>query len=71
MIGKAREAGKLQTNFEKEFKVDQKYFETSVDFIQTVKVAPGTRKVKGTLEYMVCNDRQCLPPKTVAFEIVL
>jgi thiol:disulfide interchange protein DsbD len=70
-IGKAREAGKMQTNFEKEFKVDQKYFETSVDFIQTVKVAPGTRKVIGTLEYMVCNDRQCLPPKTVAFEIVL
>ena len=71
MIGKAREAGKIQTNFEKEFKVDQKYFETSVDFIQTVKVESGTRKVKGTLEYMVCNDRQCLPPKTVAFEIVL
>jgi Thiol:disulfide interchange protein DsbD, N-terminal len=70
-IGKTREAGKMKTVFEKAFDVDQKYFESNVDFIQTVKVAPGTHKVSGTIEYMVCNDRQCLPPKTVAFNVAL
>lgn len=70
-IGKPKEAGKLKTIFEKEFNVNQKYFEQNVDFIQTVKVVPGAKKVSGTIEYMVCNDKQCLPPKTVAFNIVL
>jgi Thiol:disulfide interchange protein DsbD, N-terminal len=70
-IGKAKEAGRMKTIFEKEFNVNQKYFEQKVDFIQTVKVEPGTKKVSGTIEYMVCNDRQCLPPKTVAFDIAL
>lgn len=70
-VGKAKEAGKMKTIFEKEFNVNQKYFEQNVDFIQTVKVTPGTKKVSGTIEYMVCNDKQCLPPKTVAFDIAL
>jgi Disulphide bond corrector protein DsbC. len=70
-LGKAKEAGKMKTVFEKEFNVNQKYFETNVDFIQTVKVVPGAKKVSGSIEYMVCNDKQCLPPKTVAFDIAL
>lgn len=70
-VGKPKEAGKMKTIFENEFKVNQKYFEQNVDFIQTVKVEPGTKKVSGTIEYMVCNDKQCLPPKTVAFDIAL
>ncbi len=71
VVGKAKEVGKMKSIFEKEFKVNQKYFEQNVNFVQTVKVAPGTKKVMGTIEYMVCNDHQCLPPKTVAFEIAL
>ncbi|MEO8765145.1 MAG: protein-disulfide reductase DsbD domain-containing protein [Ginsengibacter sp.] len=71
VIGKAKEMGKLKTVFEKEFKVNQKFFEQNVDFVQIVKVDPGAKKVSGTIEYMVCNDKQCLPPKTVAFDISL
>jgi thiol:disulfide interchange protein DsbD len=25
--------------------------------------------VRGTLEYMTCNDRQCLPPEDIDFAI--
>jgi hypothetical protein len=71
VVGKAKELGKMKTIFEKEFKVKQKFFEQKVDFVQKVKVHPGTKKVSGTIEYMVCNDKQCLPPKTVAFNITL
>lgn len=70
-VGKAKESGKMKTTFEKDFGVNQKYFEESVDFIQLVKVTPDTKKVSGTVEYMVCNDKQCLPPKTVVFDIAL
>jgi hypothetical protein len=71
VVGKIKEKGKLKTVFEKEFKVNQKFFEQNVDFVQLVKVDPGTKKVSGTIEYMVCNDKQCLPPKTVSFDIAL
>jgi thiol:disulfide interchange protein DsbD len=68
-VGMVKEKGKLKTTFEKEFGVNQKYFESSVDFIQLVKLKPGNKKITGTVNYMVCNDRQCLPPKEVEFKI--
>jgi thiol:disulfide interchange protein DsbD len=68
-VGAVKENGKLKTTFEKEFGVNQKYFESSVDFIQLVKLKPGNKKITGTVNYMVCNDRQCLPPKEVEFKI--
>lgn len=70
-VGKLQEKGTMKTIFEKSFGVNQKYFESAVEFIQMVKVKPGTKKVQGSVEYMVCNDKQCLPPKEVAFEINL
>jgi hypothetical protein len=45
------------------------YFEKSVIFQQKVKLNRGTTTVKGKVEYMVCNDRQCLPPEEVEFSI--
>lgn len=69
--GKLRENGTLKTVFEQAFGVNQKFFENNVDFIQVVRVKPGEKKVKGTIEYMVCNDKKCLPPKEVEFEIKL
>jgi hypothetical protein len=70
-VGKLKEKGTMKTIFEKAFGVNQKYFESSVEFIQVVKVKAGTKKVQGSIEYEVCNDKQCLPPKEVAFEISL
>lgn len=69
VVGVIKENGKMKTMFEKEFNVNQKYFESSVDFVQTIKLKPGNKKITGTVNYMVCNDRQCLPPKEVEFKI--
>lgn len=69
VVGTVKENGKLKTMFEKEFNVNQKYFESSVDFVQLIKLKPGNKKISGTVNYMVCNDRQCLPPKEVEFKI--
>ncbi len=68
-VGSVKEKGKLKTMFEKEFNVNQKYFESSVDFVQLLKLKPTDNKISGTITYMVCNDRQCLPPKEVEFKI--
>lgn len=69
VVGAVKEKGKLKTSFEKEFNVNQKYFESSVEFVQLVKIKPGSNKISGSINYMVCNDKQCLPPKEVEFKI--
>ena len=70
-IGKVREIGKMKMIYDKEFKMNQKFYETRVDFVQLVSVSKGNKKLAGSVTYMVCNDRQCLPPKEVPFEITL
>lgn len=70
--GNAKEDGKIKTKYEDVFGVDVKYFDGSVDFVQVVKLKSNVKtNVTGSLEYMVCNDQQCLPPKIVGFNVVL
>ena len=39
---------------------------------QLVKVKDGVKTtVSGTVEFMTCNDKECLPPKTEQFSIPL
>ena len=69
-VGKIKEVGKLISIQDNAFNVNQKFFENSVEFVQTVKVK-SSKEIEGTLEYMVCNDHQCLPPKEVEFKVKL
>lgn len=57
------------TKFEKTFNLKVSYFEKSVIFQQKVKLNGGKTIVKGTVEFMVCSDKQCLPPETTEFSI--
>ena len=36
-----------------------------------VKVKKGTSLVKGNVEFMTCDDYQCLPPTQIPFKILL
>jgi hypothetical protein len=47
------------------------FFERSVIFQQKVKVKKLPVAVKGTVEYMTCNDEKCLPPDTQSFNITI
>lgn len=68
--GNVKEKGKLISKYEKVFGTELKYFEGGVTFVQTVKMKAKARTtLSGSLEYMVCNDEQCLPPKTMSFTI--
>lgn len=68
--GKIAEVGKLHKAYDKNFDSELKYYENQVDFVQTVTVkGKAATKVKGSVEFMVCDDHQCLPPKELDFAI--
>ncbi len=70
LVGKVKELGKMEKSFDKNFNSTLKYYAKKVDFVQKVKVKSSIATVvKGTITYMVCNDKQCLPPKDVPFSI--
>ena len=71
-VTKPKEVGKLVTYFDKNFKVDVKYFEGKVDFVKTITVKGKIKtNISGTVESMICNDRTCMPPTTEKFNIAL
>ena len=67
-VGKAIEPKPI-SKFEKVFGMNVGYFEGSVVFQQKIKLNKATTTAKGKVEFMVCNDRQCLPPEEVEFNI--
>jgi hypothetical protein len=71
-LTKPKEVGKLVSYFDKNFKVDVKYFEGKVDFVKTVTVKGKIKtNISGSVESMICNDRTCMPPTTEKFNIAL
>ncbi|SOD20243.1 protein-disulfide reductase DsbD N-terminal domain-containing protein [Pedobacter xixiisoli] len=68
LVGKTLEPKPI-TKYEKVFKMDVSYFENEVLFTQKVKLNKATTAVKGKVEFMVCDDKQCLPPSEVTFSI--
>jgi hypothetical protein len=70
--GNIKEVGKLETHFEDVFDIDTKYYNDKVEFVQVVNVKGKAKtNVSGTVEYMACTNKQCLPPKSVPFSIAL
>lgn len=67
VIGKVVEsAKKTKEGFDKMFEMNVKKFQYSATFKQKVKVT-GNASIKGYLEFMTCDDEQCLPPQTIDF----
>lgn len=70
--GKAKELGKLEQRFEELFGVDVKQFSDKVSFVQTIQVKGKVKtSISGNVEFMTCNDRECMPPTTQKFFIAL
>ena len=60
---------KAVSKYEKSFSTNVQYFEQSVVFQQKIKLKNGQALVNGTMNYMVCSNKQCLPPEDVEFSI--
>ena len=70
--GKIKEVGALQTKHDELFDVDVLYYKTRVMFVQKVTLKKAIKtNVMGSVEFMACNEIQCLTPKTIPFIIRL
>ncbi|HSN62308.1 MAG TPA: protein-disulfide reductase DsbD domain-containing protein [Ferruginibacter sp.] len=70
--GKVKEEGKIEKQYDENFKSELKFYSNKVSFVQRVKLKSTVSTViKGSINYMVCNDRKCLPPKEIPFAVKL
>ena len=72
LVGKIKEEGKLEKFHDKELDLSANQYSQKVNFVQTVKLK-GKAKTSftGSVEYQTCDDKKCLPPKTVNFKVAL
>lgn len=73
--GKAKEIGKQEKVLDKNFSpkgVQVLFYSDQVQFVQSITLKGAVKtNVTGTVEYMVCDDSQCLPPTKKSFDIKL
>ena len=72
LSGKIKEVGKMQKFHDKELEISANQYSEKVDFVQIVKLKGKVKtSFSGSVEYQTCDDKKCLPPKTVNFSIAL
>ncbi len=71
LVGKTSEAGgKVHEGHDPVFDMQLKYFEDMMVCEQIVRISKDTR-LKGTVEFMACDDSRCLAPDSKEFEFDL
>jgi DsbC/DsbD-like thiol-disulfide interchange protein len=70
--GKIREVGKMEKYTDKTLGTTAYQYSQTVSFVQTLELKAKVKTaLTGTVEYQVCDDEKCLPPKKVPFTIAL
>jgi len=68
--GKIKEIGKLEKFHDAKLDISANQYAEKVDFVQVVKLKSNVKtSITGSVEYQTCDDKKCLPPKTVTFSI--
>ena len=70
-LGKVEEKGDKLEKYDELFAMKIAKFKKEVKFIQKIKTKNSVQTVSGTIEFMTCNGKTCLPPTEVPFEIAL
>jgi hypothetical protein len=72
MQGKVKELGQQEKKFERAFDVDVLFYHGQVDFVQTVRLKTAVDTfISGNIDFMSCNETQCLPAAKTNFKIEL
>jgi len=58
-----------KTSFDPTFKKNIGVHEGTIQFKEKINLHGPVKSIKGSLEFMVCNDKQCLPPQDLDFEV--
>jgi thiol:disulfide interchange protein DsbD len=70
--GKIKEVGKIEKFHDAKLDISANQYSNTVDFVQTVKLkAKAQTNLSGSVEFQTCDDKKCLPPKTVTFSVAL
>jgi hypothetical protein len=70
--GKVKEVGSMEKFKDKNLGISAHQYSNKVDFVQVVKIKSNAKtNVSGSVEFQTCDDKKCLPPKTVNFNIAL
>lgn len=69
LVGKTEEVGTIKKH-DAVFDMEIGFFYEKAVFKQRIKTTKPLQVVKGTVEFMVCDDANCLPPDTVDLEFV-
>ena len=68
--GTVKEKGQIVKKFESAWNHNVNYYEKTVDFVQVVKLKSNVKTtLAGKVEFMVCNDKECLPPADVDIKV--
>ena len=68
--GKIKEIGKMEKFHDPKLEVSANQYAGKVDFVQVIKLKANAKtNLTGSVEYQTCDDKKCLPPKTVNFSI--
>jgi len=72
LSGKVKEVGKLEKFHDAKLEISANQYSNNVDFIQVVKLrAKAKTNITGSVEFQTCDDKKCLPPKTINFNLAL
>ena len=70
--GKVKEVGKMVKKYESAWPGTVNYYEKKVDFVQVIKLKGKVKtSLSGKVEFVVCNDSECLPPSEVEFKVAV
>jgi thiol:disulfide interchange protein len=70
--GDLQAPSKLLKQFDANFNMELNWYTDNAVFIQKIKFSDASKvKVKGYVEFMVCNDKSCLPPTKRPFSLGL
>ena len=68
--GAIQAPSKLLKQFDANFNMELNWYTNEAIFIQKFKLKEGSiAKIKGYVEFMACNDKSCLPPSKIPFNL--
>ena len=71
LIGDTKEESKAIKKMSKMFEIEVIKFENEAVFTQIFTPKKGQSSIKGYLTFMCCDNKRCLPPTDVDFDVAL
>jgi thiol:disulfide interchange protein DsbD len=69
VLSEVSESGSAVEGFDEMFGMKIKKYKKQAVFTQRVKIEEGVEAITGYIEFMSCDEEQCLPPREIPFTI--